>query len=55
MEKISFYDFSNKAVETDLKVCDVPEREIFDISEFHDFRVKLKNENVDNVVEFVRK
>lgn len=54
MEKISFYDFSIKAVETDLKVCDVPENEVFDISEFKEFRVTLKNRNVDNVVEFVR-
>lgn len=55
MEKISFYDFSIKAVETDLKVGDVAEEEIFDISQFKDFRVTLKNRNVNNVVEFVRK
>ena len=55
VEKISFYDFNIKAVETDLKIADVPENEIFDISEFKDFRVTLKNRNVDNVVEFVRK
>lgn len=55
VEKISFYDFSIKAVETDLKVGDVPENEIWDISQFKDFRVMLKNGNVDNVVEFVRK
>lgn len=55
VEKISFYDFSIKAVETDLKVGDVAEEEIFDISQFKDFRVMLKNGNVDNIVEFVRK
>ena len=55
VEEISFYDFSIKAAETDLKVGDVPENEVFDISEFKDFRVTLKNGNVDNVVEFVRK
>ncbi len=55
VEKISFYDFSINALETDLKVGDVAENEIWDISEFKDFRVNLKNRNVDNVVEFVRK
>lgn len=55
VEKISFYDFSIKAVETDLKIGDVAENEIFDISEFKDFKVTLKNGNVGNIVEFVRK
>jgi hypothetical protein len=55
VKRISFYDFSIKAIETDLKVGDVPENEIFDISEFKEFRVTLKNGNVDNIVEFVRK
>ena len=55
IEKISFYDFSIKAVETDLKVGDVAENEVWDISELKDFRVTLKNGNVDNIVEFVRK
>ena len=55
VERISFYDFSINALETDLKVGDVAENEIFDISEFKEFRVSLKNRNVDNVVEFVRK
>lgn len=55
VEKISFYDFSIKAVETDLKIGDVAENEVFDISEFKDFKVTLKNGNVDNIVEFVRK
>lgn len=54
VEEISFYDFSIKAVETDLKVGDVAENEVFDISEFKDYKVTLKNGNVDNVVEFVR-
>lgn len=52
VEEISFYDFNIKAVETDLKIGDVPESEIFDISEFRDFKVTLKNGNVDNIVEF---
>lgn len=52
VEKISFYDFSIKAVETDLKVGDVAQNEIFDISDLKDFKVTLKNGNVDNIVEF---
>lgn len=55
VKKISFYDFSIKAVETDLKIADVPEEEVFDISEFKDFRVTLKNKGVGKIVEFVRK
>lgn len=55
VEKISFYDFSIKAVETDLKVDDVAENEIFPVEEFQDFKVTLKNKGVDNIVEFVRK
>lgn len=55
VEKISFYDFSIKAVETDLKIGDVPEEEAFSISEFEEFRVTLKNKGVGKIVEFVRK
>lgn len=55
VEKISFYDFSIEAVETDLKISDVPEEEVFDISEFKDFRVTLKNKGMGKIVEFVRK
>ena len=55
VEKISFYDFSIKAVETDLRVGDVAESEIFDISEFKEFRVMLKNKGVGNIIEFIRK
>lgn len=52
VEKISFYDFSIKAVETDLKISDVPEEEIFSISEFKEFRVTLKNKGVNNIIQF---
>lgn len=52
VERISFYDFSIKAVETDLKIGDVAQNEIFDISDLKDFKVTLKNGNVDNIVEF---
>ena len=52
VEKISFYDFSIKAVETDLKIGDVAENEIWDISDLEGYRVTLKNRSVDNIVEF---
>ena len=54
VEKISFYDFSIKALETDLKLCDVPEEEVFDISDLKEFRVTLKNKGVGKIVEFVK-
>ena len=43
VEKISFFDFSIEALETDLKVEDMPEQEVFDISYFMGYRIKLKN------------
>lgn len=52
VENISFYDFSIKAVETDLKISDVPEKEIFSISEFKEFRITLKNKDVSNIIQF---
>lgn len=52
IEKISFYDFSIKAVETDLKVGDVAENEIFPVENFKDFKVTLKNKGVGKIVEF---
>lgn len=55
VERISFYDFSIKAVETDLKIGDVAENEIFDITEFKDFKVMLKNKGVGKIVEFPKK
>lgn len=55
VEKISFYNFSIKAVETDLRVGDVAESEIFPVEEFQDFKISLKNKGVGNIVDFVRK
>lgn len=43
MEKISFYDFTVVVKETDLTVGDVPAEEIFDITDFRDFKVTLRN------------
>lgn len=54
VEKISFYDFSIKAVEIDLKISDVPKEEIFDISDFKDFKITLKNKGMGEIVEFVK-
>lgn len=43
VEKISFYDFTVSAKETDLTICDVPPEEVFDITDFKDFKVTLRN------------
>ena len=50
--KISFYDFTVTAFNTDLKIGDVPEEEIFDISLFKDFRVELKNKGKAKIIKF---
>lgn len=51
VEKISFYDFSVQAKETDKTISDVPAEEVFDITEFKDFKVTLRNWH-GNVVDF---
>lgn len=43
VNKISFFTMSAEASETNLIVSKVPEDEIFDISDFRDFKVKLIN------------
>ena len=43
VEKISFYDFSVEARETELNIDDVSKDEIFDISDMKDFKVLLIN------------
>lgn len=56
--KVTDIDFRNltiKANETDLSIEDVLKTELWDISEFKDFRVTLKNKGVGKIVEFVRK
>lgn len=57
MEKISFYDFTVIAKETDLTVDDVPAEEVFDITDLRDFKVKLRNGcgNVVNFADYVKK
>lgn len=51
VEKISFYDFTVVAKENDLTVDDVPAEEVFDITDFRDFKVTLRN-GCGNVVNF---
>lgn len=43
VEKISFYDFTVIAAETDKTISDVPAEEVFDISDFREFHVTLNN------------
>ena len=43
VDKISFFNFSVEAHHTDLTLADVPEEEVFDITDFKDFRIKLRN------------
>lgn len=52
VEKISFYDFSVQAKETDKTILDVPAEEVFDLTDFKDFKVKLRNWH-GNVVDFM--
>lgn len=52
VEKISFYDFTVVAKETDLTVDDVPEKDVFDITDLKEFKVTLRNWH-GNVVDFM--
>lgn len=54
VEKISFYYFSVVAKETDKKIEDIPEKEVFDLSDFGEFKITLNNWQ-GNVVDFVEK
>lgn len=56
VDKISFYDFTVIAKETDLNVDDVMAEEVFDITDFKDFKVTLRNwhGNVVNFADFVK-
>lgn len=51
VEKISFYDFSVSAKETDLTLGDVPEEEVFNLTDFKEFKIKLRNWQ-GNIVDF---
>lgn len=54
VEKISFYEFSVSAKETDLTIDEVPNNEIFPIENFPKFKMKLPNWN-GNVADFVNR
>lgn len=41
--KISFYYMAVEAIQTDLIMAEVPENEVWDISEFKHYKVKLIN------------
>ena len=51
VEKISFYDFTVSAKETDKTISDVPAEEVFNITDFKDFKITLRNWH-GNVVDF---
>ena len=54
---INFSDLILKASETDLLLADVPVEEVFDISDFKDFHVTLRNwhGNIVDFAEYVKK
>lgn len=53
IRKISFYYMTVEAVETNLKMDDVPDNEVWDISEFEHYKVKLVNNGVQaEIIDF---
>lgn len=55
VSKISFYDFTVSAEETNLTIDEVPQSEVFDITDFKDFHVRLHNwsGNVVDLLEYI--
>ena len=51
VEQINFFDFNVQAKETDKTISDVPAEEVFDITDFRDFKITLRN-GCGNVVNF---
>lgn len=51
VERISFFAFSVSAMETDKTISDVPAEEVFDLTDFKEFHVTLRNWH-GNVVDF---
>ena len=51
VETISFYYFTVTAKETDKSLDDVPLEEVFDITDFKDFKITLRNWQ-GNIVDF---
>ena len=56
VERISFFTFTVEAKETELTINDVPEQEVFDLSNFEEFKVRLNNwqGNVIDLIEYVK-
>ena len=52
VEKISFFDFSVQAKETDKTIDDVPAEEVFELTDLKEFNITLRNWH-GNVVDFV--
>lgn len=52
VERISFFDFSVQAKETDKTISDIPAEEVFDLTDFKDFKVTLRNWQ-GNIVDFM--
>ena len=54
VEIISFFTFEVTAKETDLTLTDVPEEEVFNLSNFKEFHVKLRNwhGNVTSLIDY---
>lgn len=54
VERISFFTFEVEAKETDLTLADIPEEEVFNISNFKEFHVKLRNwhGNVTSLIDY---
>lgn len=51
VERISFFDFSVQAKETDKTIPDVPAEEVFDLTDFKEFHITLRNWH-GNLVDF---
>lgn len=55
--EISFFTLSVTATETDLTLADVPQEEVFDLTELKEFKVTLNNwaGKVIDMVEYVNR
>lgn len=51
VEKISFFYFTVQAKETDKTISDVPDEEVFDLTDFKEFHITLRNWH-GNLVDF---
>ena len=52
VESISFFNFTVQAKETDITISDVPAEEVFDLTDFKEFKVILRNWQ-GNIVDFM--